>query len=152
MKRICSSSTLIGGDLAKRSPKHSGLASLSDYNSCASSASPRAFLSITNGESNSDELAEMMWNATSDEQNRAVKDDVQLGNGGPERRSSSPQRNEMGLARTNGEIRDGGGYSHEYFSCEGQKYEDGGSDHGSSGRVPDIGLVHQTPMFALWNN
>ncbi|KAL8466309.1 hypothetical protein ACS0TY_035425 [Phlomoides rotata] len=147
VKRICSSSTLIGGDLAKRSPKHSGPASLSDYNSCASSASPGAFLSITNGESNSDELVEMMWNATSGEQNPAVKDDVQLGSGGHDRRSSSPPRNDVGLVRIGEEIGDGGAYSQGYFSCEGQKYEDGGS-----GRVPDTGLVHQTPMFALWND
>lgn len=150
VKRICASSTLIGGDLAKRSPKHPGPIPLSDYNSCASSVSPGAFLSITNGESTSNELAEMMWNATTDEQNRAVEVD---GRGQPDRRSSSPLRNDMGPARIDKVIEDGGDFSNGYFSSEGQKYEDnGGGDQGGSGRVPDIGLVHQAPMFALWND
>lgn len=117
MKRICSSSTLIGGDLAKRSPKHD------EYNSCASSASPRALLQITNGETSSNELAEMMWN-DEQSQDHANKDNTQSG----------PQEQVIGG--------DGGG---GYFS----KYEDDECDSDSSSRV---GLVHQAPPFALWND
>ncbi|KAK6148745.1 hypothetical protein DH2020_016270 [Rehmannia glutinosa] len=144
VKRICSSSTLIAGDLAKRSPKHSGPTAHDDYNSCASSASPQAFLPITNGEtSNSDELANMMWNTGSDEQNRAEKDSPS----GP----SSPKVTNLGPVRMDEEFGEGGGYSEAYFSLEGQKYDEG-SDRVGSGRVTDTGLVHQAPMFALWND
>ncbi|KAK8676005.1 hypothetical protein V6N13_034060 [Hibiscus sabdariffa] len=60
IKRICSSSTLIGGDLAKRSPKGCApIAPPEDYNSCASSSSPQP---IRNG------LVDMVWTANSDEQ------------------------------------------------------------------------------------
>ncbi|KAK8519684.1 hypothetical protein V6N13_104796 [Hibiscus sabdariffa] len=60
VKRICSSSTLIGGDLAKRSPKGCApIAPPEDYNSCASSSSPQP---IRNG------LVDMVWTANSDEQ------------------------------------------------------------------------------------
>ncbi|KAK4395071.1 AP2-like ethylene-responsive transcription factor AIL1 [Sesamum angolense] len=157
VKRICSSSTLIGGDLAKRSPKDSGPSSHEDYNSCASSASPRAFLPIANGESNSDELADMMWNASSEEQgqqNQAAKDETQVGRGPSSRDSSSPtspKGSGMGPARIDQEFVDGGGYSQAYFSMDGQKYDDG-DDHTSSNRVADVGLVHQAPIFALWND
>ncbi|KAI3455618.1 hypothetical protein Pfo_012281 [Paulownia fortunei] len=132
VKRICSSSTLIAGDLAKRSPKHSGPSSIEDYNSCASSASPRAFLPTTNRESNSDELADMMWNASSDEQgqqNQAAKDSMQLGRAPGSSRSSSsppsPKDSNLGPARMDEEFGDGGGYSQAYFSLDGQKYDDG---------------------------
>ncbi|KAL0341840.1 UNVERIFIED_CONTAM: AP2-like ethylene-responsive transcription factor AIL1 [Sesamum calycinum] len=157
VKRICSSSTLIGGDLAKRSPKDSGPSSHEDYNSCASSASPRAFLPIANGESNSEELADMMWNASSEEQgqqNQAAKDETQLGRGPSSRDSSSPSSPKgsgMGPPRIDQEFVDGGGYSQAYFSMDGQKYDDG-DDHTSSNRVADVGLVHQAPIFALWND
>lgn len=137
VKRICSSSTLIAGDLAKRSPKHSGPLALEDYNSCASSACPRAFLPITNGGSNSDELADMMWNGGSDVQNGAAKDGSNMG----------PDRMEE-------EFGDGG-YTGGYFSLEGQKHDDDDDesfDHASSNRIGEMGLVHQTPMFALWND
>lgn len=154
VKRICSSSTLIAGDLAKRSPKHSGPASLEGYNSCASSASPRAMLQITNGEANSDEITDMMWNATSDEQShdRATKDNVQPGRGPGSGGTPSPPRPNLSPARMDQVIGGGGGYSQGYFSLEGQKYEDDGCDLGSSTRVTDVGLVHQAPPFALWND
>ncbi|KAL0354480.1 UNVERIFIED_CONTAM: AP2-like ethylene-responsive transcription factor AIL1 [Sesamum radiatum] len=141
VRRICSSSTLIGGDLAKRSPKDSGPSSHEDYNSCASSASPRAFLPIANGESNSDEVADMMWNAGSEEhgqQNQAAKDDTQVGRGPSSRDSSSPSSHKgsgLGPPRIDQEFVDGGGYSQAYFSMDGQKYDDG-EDHASSNRVP----------------
>ncbi|MCF6814760.1 AP2/ERF family transcription factor, partial [Corynebacterium sp. MC-16] len=72
VKRICSSSTLIAGDLAKRSPKESpALVPAEDFNSCGSSMPPASQpppLAITDGE-HSDELSNMMWNANnSDEQ------------------------------------------------------------------------------------
>ncbi|GFP90586.1 ap2-like ethylene-responsive transcription factor ail1 [Phtheirospermum japonicum] len=154
VKRICSSSTLIAGDLAKRSPKHSGPSSHDDCNSSASSASPRAFLAITNGETNSDELGDVMWNTSSDKHNRAGKDSMHLGrspNSGGSSGPPSPKVLGLGPARMDGEFGDVGGYSEAYFPLDGQRYEEG-SDRVSSGRGPDVGLVHQAPMFALWND
>ncbi|KAL4308104.1 hypothetical protein GQ457_01G039070 [Hibiscus cannabinus] len=60
VKRICSSSTLIGGDLAKRSPKDSALVALEDNNS---SSSPQPLLPMP-----TDELTDMVWTTNSDEQ------------------------------------------------------------------------------------
>ncbi|XP_042020847.1 AP2-like ethylene-responsive transcription factor AIL1 isoform X1 [Salvia splendens] len=149
VKRICSSSTLIAGDLAKRSPKHPGLAGVEDYNSCASSASPQAPLLITNGEERgeAEELADMMWNAHPDD-NRATKDDTQPGQGQGSGESPGPH---MSPPRMDQVIGDGGGYSRGYF-LEGQKYVDVGCDLGGSGRAgPDVGLVQEAPTFALWS-
>ncbi|XP_057786706.1 AP2-like ethylene-responsive transcription factor AIL1 [Salvia miltiorrhiza] len=147
VKRICSSSTLIAGDLAKRSPKHLGPAGQDDYNSCASSASPQAPLQITNGEA--DELADMMWNAASD-QDQAAKDDVQPGRGQGGGGSPGPPGPHLSPARMDPVIGDGGGYSQGYF-LEGQKYDDDdGCDVGGSGRA-EVGLVHQAPTFSLWS-
>ncbi|KAG6383266.1 hypothetical protein SASPL_156989 [Salvia splendens] len=149
VKRICSSSTLIAGDLAKRSPKHPGLVGVEDYNSCASSASPQAPLLITNGEERgeAEELADMMWNANPDD-NRATKDDAQPGQGQGSGESPGPH---MSPPRMDQVIGDGGGYSRGYF-LEGQKYVDVGCDLGGSGRAgPDVGLVHEAPTFALWS-
>ncbi|XP_047957823.1 AP2-like ethylene-responsive transcription factor AIL1 isoform X1 [Salvia hispanica] len=149
VKRICSSSTLIAGDLAKRSPKHPELAGVEDYNSCASSASPQAPLLITNGEERgeAEELADMMWNANP-EDNRATKDDAQPGQGQGSGESPGPH---MSPPRMDQVIGDGGGYSRGYF-LEGQKYVDVGCDLGGSGRAePDVGLVQEAPTFALWS-
>lgn len=64
VKRICSSSTLIGGDQAKHSLIDSApITAVKDSNSCASSASAQ-LLSITNGDhQKSDELmaTDMVW-------------------------------------------------------------------------------------------
>lgn len=64
VKRICSSSTLIASDLAKRSSKDSTPTTLEDYNSCASSSSisPQPLLAIAGCEA-SDELPDMAWSA-----------------------------------------------------------------------------------------
>ncbi|KAK8592706.1 hypothetical protein V6N13_063273 [Hibiscus sabdariffa] len=60
VKRICSSSTLIGGDLAKRSAPIAP----EDNNS---SSSPQPLLPMPSSEA-SDELADMVWSTNSDEQ------------------------------------------------------------------------------------
>lgn len=61
VKRICSSSTLITSDLAKRNSSTLD----QDYNSCASSSSSphESLLAITNnnGENHPDELTGMVW-------------------------------------------------------------------------------------------
>ncbi|KAL3610503.1 hypothetical protein D5086_001523 [Populus alba] len=68
VRRICSSSTLIASDLAKRSSKDSTPTTLEDYNSCASSSSisPQPLLAIAGCEA-SDELPDMVWSANTGE-------------------------------------------------------------------------------------
>ncbi|KAK3013108.1 hypothetical protein RJ639_010109 [Escallonia herrerae] len=143
VKRICSSSTLIGGDLAKRSPKGSCPTSLENYNSCASSASPQPLLTITNGEV-SEELTDMLWSADEQQQPQIKNSnaDVSLV-GSTSRNSSSPPS-------LNAEFGLGADYSqHAYFTMQGPKYEDG--NNGSANRLGSLALVNQVPMFALWN-
>ncbi|KAJ0008338.1 hypothetical protein Pint_29089 [Pistacia integerrima] len=155
VKRICSSSTLLGSDLAKRSPKDSNPITLEEYNSCASSTSPQPLLAMASGEA-SDELADMLWSTNSDDhqqrhQSTNTNNDSSLV-AASSRTSSDPQspKCSVGLAT---EFGIGGDYSQGYFSLQGPKYEDGdtGSDHASNSRLANLGLVHQVPMFALWN-
>lgn len=155
VKRICSSSTLIGGELAKRSPKDTASIAPEDYNSCASSASPQPLLAIPSGEA-SDELADMVWTANSDEQqhqNTNTNNDASLANSSS-RNSSKPQSPKGSIGLASDQFGIGGDYSHQgYFSLQGSKYEDGNSetDNSNENRLGNLGLVHKIPMFALWN-
>lgn len=153
VKRICSSSTLITSDLAKRpSPKDSAPAAANDqeFNSCASSTSSQPLLAITNSEEPCDEnLAEMVWN----ENPNSAANNVTLAAASSGRNSSCPQSPKCCEFGSNSEFGHGvGDYSHAYFSTmQGAKYEDGngGSDHS---RLGNLGLVQPVPMFALWND
>ncbi|MBA0665661.1 hypothetical protein Goklo_002147 [Gossypium klotzschianum] len=155
VKRICSSSTLIGGELAKRSPKDTASIAPEDYNSCASSASPQPLLAIPSGEA-SDELADMVWTANSDEQqhqNTNTNNDASLANSSS-LNSSKPQSPKGSIGLASDQFGIGGDYSHQgYFSLQGSKYEDGNSetDNSNENRLGNLGLVHKIPMFALWN-
>ncbi|PPR80437.1 hypothetical protein GOBAR_AA40278 [Gossypium barbadense] len=156
VKRICSSSTLIGGELAKRSPKDTASIAPEDYNSCASSASPQPLLAIPSGEA-SDELADMVWTANSDEQQQHqstnTNNDASLANSSS-RNSSNPQSPKGSIGLASDKFGIGGDYSHHgYFSLKGSKYEDGNSetDNSNENRLGNLGLVHKIPMFALWN-
>lgn len=156
VKRICSSSTLIAGDLAKRSPKDSALAPLEDYNSCASSTSPQPLLALNKGES-SEELADMMWSSNTDDQqqqNSSMATDTGLV--ASSSRDSPSLHSPKCSAGVSGGAEFGGGgadYPPAYFSLHGSKYQDSSSsrDHASSDRLRNLGMVHQVPMFALWN-
>ncbi|XP_052182766.1 AP2-like ethylene-responsive transcription factor AIL1 [Diospyros lotus] len=86
VKRICSSSTLIGGDLAKRSSKDSSApASVEDCNSCASSASPQLLLAVPSSDDHHHLVADMVWSGSSDEHDP------------PPENSSSPKHSAAGL-------------------------------------------------------
>ncbi|XP_047159102.1 AP2-like ethylene-responsive transcription factor AIL1 isoform X1 [Vigna umbellata] len=167
VKRICSSSTLIAGDLAKRSPKKESPASVAadDINTSSSSVpSQPTSLAITDAE-HSDELSNMMWNANnSDEQ--AHNESVNMNNVSESSQQVSPSNNKVGLNHEsppkcsvglpNEFGVSGADYGHGYFTLEGPKYddEDDGNtenDHMSSNRLGNMGLVNQVPMFALWN-
>ncbi|XP_059458991.1 AP2-like ethylene-responsive transcription factor AIL1 isoform X2 [Corylus avellana] len=139
VKRICSSSTLIAGELAKRSPKDSAaaLASLEDYNSCASSTSPLPpLLAITSSDQPSDDLADMVWTSNNEDvhqhnENANTNNDATLV-ASSSRNSSNPQSPKCAFG-TSSEFGIGGGdYSHAYFSLQGAKYEVGsiGNEHG----------------------
>lgn len=157
VKRICSSSTLIAGDLAKRSQKDSTPIAVEDYNSGASSTSSQPILAITNGEVSGTELGDMVWSANSDDHQQHVKhQNVNSENdaflvGSSSRNSSNPQspKCSVGLASEQ-QFGIGGDYSQQgYFSLQGAKYEEG--SNGSNNRLGNLNLVHQVPMFALWN-
>ncbi|GLU22461.1 hypothetical protein SLE2022_385340 [Rubroshorea leprosula] len=115
VKRICSSSTLIAGDLAKRSPKDSVPIAVEDYNTGASSTSSQPILAITNGEVSGTELADMVWSANSDDHQHVQHQNVNA----------------------------------ENDAFLGAKYEEG--SNGSNSRLGNLNLVHQVPVFALWN-
>ncbi|KAL3511621.1 hypothetical protein ACH5RR_024338 [Cinchona calisaya] len=163
VQRICSSSTLIAGDLAKRSPKDSSCpSSLEDLmNSRAPSTSPQSsLLAITNGEVISDhELTEMVWSNNINSRHDASFSAASSGS------SSKPQspKNVPDHPVGSGGIIAGhefGDYSHElYFSLEGPKPKHGegnsgrsDQDHTGTDQMANLGLVHPVvPMFALWN-
>ncbi|KAI4329090.1 hypothetical protein L6164_021391 [Bauhinia variegata] len=164
VKRICSSSTLIGGDLAKRSPKDSAPATTEEFNSGTSSSSPQqSLLAITSSE-HSDELANMVWNSNSDEQSLSQHENGNTKNNAAESsqhaRSSSknslnPQspKSSVGLANEFGS-ESGADYGHGYFSVQhqqGPKYDDGNNENDNMNRIGNLGLGQQVPMFALWN-
>lgn len=155
MKRICSSSTLIAGELAKRPSKESPTY-LEDNNSNASSSAPsQPLLAITNGET-CDEFSDMVWSSDAQQQqqqtsirNNEVHDLVHTSL----RNSPSPPNGlEVELAED---------YSRAYFSLmQGARYGgEMGSDHHATSNsnsnsnrvVGNVGLVNQVPMFALWN-
>jgi len=171
VKRICSSSTLIAGDLAKRSPKKESppSAAADDINTSSSSVpSQPPPLAITDAE-HSDELSNMMWNANnSDEQQQQQAHNESAANMNNVAESSSsqqvsPSNNKVGLnpesppkcsvGLSNEFGVSGADYGHGYFTLEGPKYDDGNTenDHMSSNRLGNMGLVNQVPMFALWN-
>ncbi|RDX90868.1 AP2-like ethylene-responsive transcription factor AIL1, partial [Mucuna pruriens] len=159
VKRICSSSTLIAGDLAKRSPKElvPATAATDDFNSSGSSmpAQPPP-MAITDGE-HSDELSNMMWNANSDEQ--AQNESANMNNGTESSQQVSPSNkdalNPQSPKCSVNEFGVGGSadYGHGYFTLDGPKFDDGNneSDHMNTNRLGNLGLVNQVPMFALWN-
>ncbi|XP_009763770.1 AP2-like ethylene-responsive transcription factor AIL1 isoform X1 [Nicotiana tabacum] len=152
VKRICSSSTLIASDLAKRSPsKDSGVSpsSFEDYNNSCTSL-PQPILAITNGE----QLQQPADNS--------FMDMVPLMTAGSSSRSSSsaqsPKCSGSGSAEMSCDFGVGLEYPQAYYSSiniQGHKFEDErkGNDENpqSSGRIGNMDLVHPVPMFALWN-
>ncbi|XP_050231279.1 AP2-like ethylene-responsive transcription factor AIL1 isoform X2 [Mercurialis annua] len=152
VKRICSSSTLIASDLAKRSPKESIPLTLEDENSCASSRSPQPLLAITGSEA-SDELVDMMWNENSDEHqqqqnaNNAGTTGTQLVGLSSRINSSDPATPKCSVGTTS---TTGGEYNQGY-ALPDSKYNDSKYNEDGNNRIGSLGLVHPVPMFALWN-
>lgn len=165
VKRICSSSTLIAGDLAKRSPKEPvppATAAAEDFNPCGSTSTSTPSqpppLAITDGEQqHSDELSNMVWNSNKDEQ----PPQNECGNNAnvvaePSQHGSPSNKNEMNpesLKLPNEFGGSGADYGHGYFTLQGPKFDDGNNenDHMNNNRLGNLGLVNQVPMFALWN-
>ncbi|KAL3343929.1 hypothetical protein AABB24_027452 [Solanum stoloniferum] len=149
VKRICSSSTLIAGDLAKRSPSKDSVvcpSSYEEYSSCTTS--PQPILAITNGEQLQQPVDTFM-------------DTVPLmGAAGSSSRSSSnaPSPKCSGSGEMSCDFGVGLEYPQAYYSSvqvQDHKFEDGskGNDDNSSSsdRIGNMDLVHPVPMFALWN-
>ncbi|XP_044485129.1 AP2-like ethylene-responsive transcription factor AIL1 [Mangifera indica] len=150
VKRICSSLTLPGTDLAKRSPKDSAAIAFEEYNCSASSMSPQSLLAVASGEA-SDMLLRSKNSDDHQQHHTNTKNDAwPVAASG--RTSSDPQslKCSVGLAT---EFGISGDYSQSYYSFQGPKCENGdtGSDHASNSRLTNVGLVHQVPLFALWN-
>ncbi|XP_054782278.1 AP2-like ethylene-responsive transcription factor AIL1 [Prosopis cineraria] len=177
VKRICSSSTLIAGDLAKKSPKDlasPGVATTTDdFNSNASTSlttaahqqQPQPSFTVTNGEHSSDELANMVWNDDGNPNEKQVNDHSTSENGkNNDKNASNPEEspkcsvelmgNEFGVS--------GSEFGPGFFSLQGPKYNNDDDDDGNNddngndnlnndNRIGNMGLVHQVPVFALWN-
>ncbi|KAF1898422.1 hypothetical protein Lal_00042114 [Lupinus albus] len=164
VKRICSSSTLIAGDLAKRSPKDAApvaaAAAAEDFNRCGSSTPSQPMpLAITNGE-HSDEFSNMVWNGNSDEQaesentNNVSESSKQVSPRNKNVLNPQSPKSLVGLPNEFGVS--GADYGHGYFTLSGPKYDDddGNDDNNRTddNRLGNLGLVNQVPMFALWND
>ncbi|OIW04916.1 hypothetical protein TanjilG_15661 [Lupinus angustifolius] len=165
VKRICSSSTLIAGNLAKRSPKDTAPAAAAvteDFNPCGSSTpSQPTPLAITDCE-HIDKFSNAVWTSNSDEQ--VVNESENANNVSESSKQVSPSNknvlnpqspkcsvglpNEFGVS--------GADYGHGYFTLSGPKYDDDDRNDDNGGRTDNnrlgnLGLVNQVPMFALWN-
>ncbi|XP_028797318.1 AP2-like ethylene-responsive transcription factor AIL1 [Neltuma alba] len=174
VKRICSSSTLIAGDLAKKSPKDSAPGSVAtttdDFNSNASTSlataahrqQPQPFLAVTNGEHSSDELASMVWNDDGNPNEKQVNDHSISENGtnnNAKNASNSEESPKCSVGMGNEFGVNGSEFGPGFFSLQGPKYgddDDGNNDNGDDNsnndiRIGNMGLAHQVPMFALWN-
>lgn len=163
VKRICSSSTLIAGDLAKRSPLKDGtLSTTEDYTACASPSSSQPLLAIAgDGSAEShNELADMVWcdNAAADEDSQEQENAAKMNNDlslmGPSNRVGSSKCSPVQSNEEFG-VGIGGGdqYSQGYFSLQGSKYEDGNNGSDQNRQVGNSVTLahHHVPMFALWN-
>ncbi|MCL7030232.1 hypothetical protein MKW94_019387 [Papaver nudicaule] len=152
VKRISASSTLIGGDLAKRpSPQNSS----SSVAAIENESVVVPTLALTNGEQLSDELATIMWSSSSEEQNQIPNVSNQNSSNQASPKSSSVVSQSDQYDHTMG----GGDYSSQFTMSSATKYENGATsdDQASAnwtttGREsPNISVHHQLPMFALWN-
>ncbi|KAG1342649.1 AP2-like ethylene-responsive transcription factor AIL7 [Cocos nucifera] len=162
VKRICSSSHLITGDLAKRSPRDTPSPSE------PTEADHRPTLAITNsGSVDVDDLSPMMWNSY----NRSDPSSNQPSNGGVVPFVSSSVSNPNALDNQaerprNSSSNEGacGDFPQAFYFTHGMKYEGGENVNGASGagsdmnwmvaaaaRTSGLPVAHQLPMFALWN-
>ncbi|XP_010936940.1 AP2-like ethylene-responsive transcription factor ANT isoform X2 [Elaeis guineensis] len=163
VKRICSSSHLITGDLAKRSPR--------DTPSPSEPTEPdhRPTLAITNsGSVDVDDLSHMMWNSY----NKSDPPSNQPSNGGavplvsPSMSNPNAALDNKGESPRNSSSNEGacGDFPQAFYFPNGMKYEGGENVNGGSGgggnmswmvaaaaRTPGLPVAHQLPMFALWN-
>ncbi|KAI9119726.1 hypothetical protein K1719_009115 [Acacia pycnantha] len=173
VKRICSSSTLIAGDLAKKSSKELAPGVIATTtNEAAHQQQPQPFMAVTHGEHSSDELANMVWNDNGNlnekqgNDDHSVSDNSKNNNDNAKNASNSEgspkcsvgMGNEFGVSGTSE-------FGHGFFSLQGPKYNDNddkddGNNNDNNGndnmnndnnRIGNMGLVHQVPMFALWN-
>ncbi|XP_058108578.1 AP2-like ethylene-responsive transcription factor AIL1 isoform X2 [Magnolia sinica] len=179
VKRICSSTTLIASDLAKRSPKDSSSAATSDDQDHPSLC-PQAPLAIT--ASTTEEMQNITWNNDQQQHYKPSSSNPMMNESGqlvsssdqdsPKQSSAIHQNDNNGrkLAMTSA-FYDGHGYNNGsgggdftqsiFFPPPGLKYENGkgGNDSGSSDggngnwmpAARPMPVVHQLPMFALWN-
>ncbi|KAI3933852.1 hypothetical protein MKX01_028178 [Papaver californicum] len=159
VNRICASSTLIGGDLAKRpSPQNSSSSVAAIENE--SVVVPN--LAIAIDEQPSDEFATIMWSNSSEEQNQIPNEpnssvlsmsNQNSSNQGSPKSSSAVSQSDQYDHTTMG----GGDYSSQFTmnsaTENGPTSDDQVSANWTATRreSPNISVHHQLPMFALWN-
>ncbi|WOK93217.1 AP2-like ethylene-responsive transcription factor [Canna indica] len=155
VKRICSSSHLIGGDLAKRSPRETPTSSETAITEQQTKPDVAA----------ADELTDMLWSNKSDNNtsNPLPADALPLGLPSSSNPNSSGSKAEnLRNAISNPGIY--GDFSPAFFYPSSLKYEYGDGSNGANGvagnmnwmvaaaRPPDLPAVNQLPLFALWND
>ncbi|CAL0335180.1 unnamed protein product [Lupinus luteus] len=155
VKRICSSSTLIAGDLAKRSPKDrapAAAAATEDFNSCGSTTPSQSTHLVTTNDEHTNEFSNTVWNANSDEQvvdgsentNNVSESSIPVS---PSNKNVfNPQSPKCSLGLPNEFGVSGADYGHGYFTLSGPKYdddEDNDNDRTDNNRLGNLG-------FDLW--
>lgn len=137
VNRICSSSTLIGGDLAKRSPNHDSINQLPP-------PPPPPPVPISN-----DDVANLMtWNIN-DQSGPHHQDNV--GTNNPMITDSSGSTSpKSSLGPVHDFVVREDQYSSPAYDCGHHGAECGGSGGGGD-QLKNLELVPQVPIFALWN-
>ncbi|XP_008787841.2 AP2-like ethylene-responsive transcription factor AIL7 [Phoenix dactylifera] len=154
VKRICSSSHLITGDLAKRSPRATPAPSE------PSTDADRLARAITNsGSGGIDDLSDMLWNS---KDGPSSSNTVALTSArNPSSLDSKTESTRINAGPNQSAC---GDFPQAVYFPNGIKYEGGengnvGSGTGGSmnwmvaaaGRTSGVPVAHQLPMFALWN-
>ncbi|KAI3980187.1 hypothetical protein MKX01_033328 [Papaver californicum] len=158
VKRICASSTLIGGDLAKRpSPQNSSSAVAAIKNE--SVVVPN--LAIAIDEQPSDEFATIMWSNSSEEQNQIPNETNtsvrSMSNQNSSNQCSPKSSSVVSQSDQYDHTMGGGDYSSQFTMNSATENGPTSDDQVSAnwtttGReLPNISVHHQLPMFALWN-
>lgn len=174
VKRICSSSSLIAGDLAKRSPKESS----AEHDPAKPMLLPASLTGVA-----PNELSVMVWSPNMNSHNIAVASPAQnnastessMSNPSSAGSAESPKREDLYQGTDQGAGRRVAGANafydalgvgrnemqhglEEYGQQESSKYDNGGEEHGAAGVGGGVGWMAmgrqadlQLPMFARWN-
>lgn len=162
VNRICSSSHLITGDLAKRSPRSTPSPSEPPEPDC-----PTIAIITNSGSGDIDDLSHVMWNSYSKSEPSCQPSNGALPLVSPSMSNSNALDDKAESSR-NSSPNEGtcGDFSQALYFPHGMKYEGGengnGGGSGAGSHVSwmvaaaprtttGLPVAHQLPMFALWN-